>query len=45
MRPTLVTVVGVKKHTDEAEDKKLIKKMIAKEEKAELKCGGKVSKK
>lgn len=33
---------GGKVHSDEAQDKVLIKKMIAAEEKKEMKCGGKV---
>lgn len=31
-------------HTDEAQDKKLIKKMIKQEESKEMKCGGRAKK-
>lgn len=35
---------GVVKHDDEAQDKKLIKKMLAQEDKKEMKKGGKCAK-
>lgn len=35
---------GAVKHDDEAQDKKLIKKMMVQEDKKEMRCGGKAKK-